>query len=62
MLRKNKFGYQLEHVGTGSGIRLARESKKMPISHVSNPIVPIRAVELPMNIFSLDNDYSLAWG
>ena len=41
MLRENDFGYRIEPVGAGLGIGLARESKKMPISPVDNPMASV---------------------
>ena len=34
-------GCRLEHVGAGLGIGLTRESRKMPILLVDNPIAPV---------------------
>ena len=44
MLRENGFGYLLDIVGVGLGIGLARESKKMSISPVDNPMAPVELI------------------
>ena len=54
-------GCQLEQIGAGLLIGLVQESRKMLILPVSNPMAPIRALDLSTKIFSLVNDYSLTW-
>ena len=55
LLRESDSGMSIRTHRHGLGIGLSRESRKIPISPVSNPMASIRAVELLIDVFNLVN-------